>query len=83
MRRASHQLDLDERELIFRLRDARRPVRDIAARFGRHVSTVYRELKRNFFYDEEAWFRGYFPRVAQRKARARRMRGERSHATRT
>jgi len=63
------------RELIFRFRDARRPVREIAARLGRHVSTIYRELKRNFFYDEDAWFRGYFPRVAHRKARSRRMRG--------
>lgn len=75
MPQAYHQLDLDERELIFRLRDARRPVREIAARLGRHVSTIYRELKRNFFYDEDAWFRGYFPRVAHRKARSRRMRG--------
>jgi IS30 family transposase len=75
MPRSYHQLDLDERELIFRLRDARRPVREIAARIGRHVSTIYRELKRNFFYDEDAWFRGYFPRVAHRKARSRRIRG--------
>ncbi|CAH0496707.1 IS30 family transposase [Novosphingobium sp. CECT 9465] len=75
MSRSYHQLDLDERELIFRMRDARTPVRQIAARLGRHVSTIYRELKRNFFYDEDAWFRGYFPRVAHRIARSRRMCG--------
>ncbi|MBX9645285.1 MAG: IS30 family transposase [Novosphingobium sp.] len=75
MPRPYHHLDLDERELIFRLRDARRPVREIAARLGRHVSTIYRELRRNFFFDEDAWFRGYFPKVAHRKARSRRMRG--------
>lgn len=75
MSRGYHQLDLDERELIFRLRDAQRPIREIAMQLGRHVSTIYRELQRNFFYDDDAWFRGYFPRVAHRKARSRRMRG--------
>lgn len=75
MPRGYHQLDLDERELIFRLRDARRPIREIAMQVGRHVSTIYRELQRNFFYDNDAWFRGYFPRVAHRIARSRRMRG--------
>lgn len=39
------------------------------------MSTIYRELQRNFFYDNDAWFRGYFPRVAHRTARSRRMRG--------
>ena len=73
MSRSYHQLDLDERELIFRMRDARTPVRQIAARLGRHVSTIYRELKRNFFYDEDAWFRGYFGRVAHQKAASRRV----------
>ena len=68
MPRGYHQLDLDERELIFRLRDARKPIREIAARLGRHVSTIYRELQRNFFYDNDVWFRGYFPRVAHRTA---------------
>ncbi len=75
MPRGYRQLDLDERELIFRMRDARKPIREIAARLGRHVSTVYRELRRNFFYDDDAWFRGYFPRVAHRTARLRRKRG--------
>ncbi len=75
MPRPYHHLDLDGRELIFSLRDARRPVREIAARFGRHVLAIYRERRRNFFFDEDAWFRGYFPRVAHRKAQSRRMRG--------
>lgn len=61
MSRSYHQLDLDERELIFRMRNPGTPIWQIAARLGRHVSTIYRELKRNFFYDEDAWFRGYFP----------------------
>lgn len=32
MSRSYHQLDLDERELIFRMRDARTPVRQITDR---------------------------------------------------
>lgn len=75
MPRGYHQLALDERELIFSQRDARKPIREIAARLGRHVSTIYRELQRNFFYDTDAWFRGYFPRVAHRTAQSRRMHG--------
>lgn len=42
-----HQLTREERYLIALLRMQRRPVRQIAARLGRHVSTVYRELARN------------------------------------
>ena len=49
--------------------------RQIAVALGRHPSTIYRELKRNFFYDKDAYFRGYFGRVAHSKAAARRVRG--------
>jgi Helix-turn-helix domain len=52
------QLRLDEREAIFRMKDARLPVGRIAEQLGRHPSTIYRELRRNFFYDEDSYFRG-------------------------
>ena len=70
-----HHLCLDERETLFRLKDARQPVRAIAARLGRHPSTIYRELRRNFMFDEEPYYRGYWPNVAQRYAARRRAPG--------
>lgn len=57
------------------LREARVSVNRIAAELGRHPSSIYRELKRNFFYDEDAWYRGYFGRIAHDKAASRRQRG--------
>lgn len=75
MPQAYHHFSLAERNQIMEMRDARVPIRIIAAELGRHVSSIYRELKRNFLYDEDAWFRGYFDRVAQKKAAGRRMRG--------
>lgn len=69
------QLGRDDRETISRLTDARIPVRRIAAELGRHPSTIYRELRRNFMHDEEPFFRGYFPNVAQKYAADRRAPG--------
>lgn len=75
MPRNYRHFSLAERDRIMRLRDARVPVGRIAAELGRHPSSIYRELKRNFFYDADAWFRGYFGRVAHKKAADRRLRG--------
>ena len=47
-------LGLDERRSLFRLREARVPVAEIASRLGRHRSTLYRELARNRFRDPDA-----------------------------
>ena len=69
------QLRLDEREIIWRMNDARLSVGSIAARLGRHPSTIYRELRRNYFFDEDPYFRGYFGSVAHDKARRRRQCG--------
>src|SRR5690242_15391270 len=69
--------------------EARRPVGEIAARLGRHPSTIYRELGRNRFRDGDRGFCGYFPLNAQDLARRRRQRrrklaaeeGLRAHVT--
>jgi IS30 family transposase len=75
MSQSYRQLRLDEREAIFRMKDARLPVSRIAERLGRHPSTIYRELRRNFFFDEDSYFRGYFPSVAHKLASDRRVPG--------
>jgi transposase, IS30 family len=74
MARTYRQLDLDQRRTLFRLVEARRPVGEIAARLGRHPSTLYRELGRNRFRDGERDFCGYFPVTAHDLARRRRQR---------
>ena len=74
MARTYRQLDLDERRTLFRLVEARRPVGEIAARLGRHRSTIYRELGRDRFRDGDRGFRGYFPLTAQDLASRRRQR---------
>jgi IS30 family transposase len=72
MSQSYRQLRLDERETIFRMKDSRLPVSRIAEQLGRHPSTIYRELRRNFFYDEDSYFRCYFPSVAHKLASDRR-----------
>jgi hypothetical protein len=62
-------LDLDQRRTLFRLIEARTPVGEIAARLGRHPSTVYRELGRNRFRDGDRGFCGYVPLNTQDLAR--------------
>ncbi|MGK8236597.1 helix-turn-helix domain-containing protein [Roseovarius sp. MS2] len=50
---AHTELDLRERRMIKDMFNAKVPVSKIAATIGRHRSTVYREIKRNFFTDNE------------------------------
>ena len=69
------ELSMEERRQIERLRLARAPVARIAARLRRHRSTIYRELRRNRFVDEELpELDGYWGLVAQEMASARRRR---------
>src|SRR4051794_1716773 len=72
--RTYRQLDLDQRRTLFRLVEARTPVGEIAARLGRHPSTIDREPGRNRFRDGDRGFCGYFPLNAQDLARRRRRR---------
>ncbi len=73
-------LTLDERRSLFRMQEARLGVAEMAARLGRHRSTIYRELGRNRFRDPDASrdsrrnMSGYYPVTAQDMARARRRR---------
>jgi len=63
---ASH-FTFQERQVLCRLNQMKRPKAEIAAILGRDRSTIYRELSRN------AGGRGYRPKQAQRKATERRL----------
>ena len=64
-------LGLDERRSLFRLREARVPVAEIASSLGRHRSMIYRELGRSRFRvpdasrDSRRNMSGYCPVTAQ------------------
>ena len=72
---AHTELDLRERRAIEDMQNAKVPVGRIAAEIGRHRSTIYREIRRNGFTDDELpYLSGYFGVTAQRSAEARRAR---------
>lgn len=66
---------LRERRAIEDMLNAKVPVSEIAVEIGRHRSTVYREIKRNRYYDDELPnLTGYYGMTAQRSAAQRRAR---------
>lgn len=66
-------LGLEERRRLFRLREAKTPVAQIAAALGRHRSTIHRGIARNWWHDAEApKAEGYWPMTAQDLAERRR-----------
>lgn len=72
---AHTELDLRERRVIEDMLVAKVPVSRIAAEIGRHRSTIYREIKRNSYVDEELpYLNDYYCVTAQRFASARRAR---------
>jgi hypothetical protein len=71
-------LTLDERKLIFQLREAKMSVPWIAERLGRHRSTIHREIRRNW-HDDGPWLRGYFPQAAQSRTDRRRVHRRKLH----
>lgn len=73
MDRTYSHIDLDERRRIARWRTAKLSVDVIAERLGRHRSTIFRELKRNQFNDNEIKdLNGYYCTIADQKSRERR-----------
>ncbi|MBL4750010.1 MAG: IS30 family transposase, partial [Amylibacter sp.] len=69
------ELDLDERRQFYALLGRKLKISEIAALMNRHKSTLYREIKRNFWHDEEVpKAAGYFPVTAQSFADERRAR---------
>lgn len=72
---AHKELNLRERRAIEDMLNAKIAVREISAEIGRHVSTVYREIKRNHYFDKELpELNGYYGVVAQKAATERRAR---------
>ena len=70
---AHTELDLRERRTCEDMLNAMMSVNEIAAEIGRHRSTVYREIKRIVFEDNEMpELNGYYCVTAQRTADARR-----------
>lgn len=53
MGRCYPHLSLEERRKLAKWREAKMPVPEMADRLGRAPSTVYRELKRNYYHDKE------------------------------
>lgn len=68
------QMSLSERRSLYRLLAIRCSIAEIARQLGRHRSTIYREIRRNFHHDADREFAGYFPVTAQEKTRDRRRR---------
>ncbi len=71
--RTYSQIDLDERRRIARWRTAKLSADVIAEKLGRHRSTIFRELERNQFNDDEIKdLNGYYFTIADQKCRERR-----------
>nr|WP_245764298.1 helix-turn-helix domain-containing protein [Sulfitobacter marinus] len=72
---AHTELDLRERRAIEDMLNAKVPVSKVATEIGRRRSTVFREIKRNKFVDQELPnLNGYYGMNAQRYAVHRRAR---------
>ncbi len=69
------ELDLRERRVIEDMLNTKYSISKIAEVIGRHRSTIYREIKRNSFTDDDlTYLNGYYGVVAQRSATFRRAR---------
>lgn len=69
------ELNLAERRTIENLLHRKMKVSEIARQINRHRATVYREIKRNFFKDDELpQLNGYYGMLAQKSAAERRAR---------
>ena len=65
---AHTELNLRERRVLEDMLNAKIPIREIAAQIGRHVSTIYRDIKRNRYADNDLpELNGYYGVVAQKR----------------
>ena len=55
MDRPYRHFTLEERRTLFRLLNAKLPIKEIAGQLGRHRSTIYQEIARNEFR-EVKWY---------------------------
>ncbi|MDC7696032.1 helix-turn-helix domain-containing protein [Asticcacaulis sp. DXS10W] len=76
-------IDMAERRQIMKLLERKVPLSQIAKIVGRHQSTIYRELRRNFFRDKYPEFSGWFPWTASELARKRRFKQRKLERNRT
>ena len=53
MGRCYPHLNLEERRKLAKWLDAKIPIKEIADNLRRAPSTIYREIRRNFYHDEE------------------------------
>lgn len=75
MSRCYTQITLADRRRLHQLVAARMPIKEMARQFGRHRSTIYREIKRNTFHDRDLpGYDGYYSTVADDIAKERRRR---------
>ena len=75
MSRCYSQLTLADRRRLHKLVERKVPVNEMARLLGRHRSTIYREVRRNTFRDQELpEYSGYFPTIADEITRERRRR---------
>jgi len=69
------QITLAERRRLFEVKELKVPLGDIARLMGRHLSTIYREIKRNSFRDTEIPdYNGYHSVIADNIRKDRRTR---------
>ncbi len=73
MGRCYPHLNLEERRKLAKWLDAKIPIKEIADNLGRAPSTIYREIKRNYYSDTELpQLNGYHAMIAHDKYEPRR-----------
>ena len=72
MGRTHQHLTLRERQMIFRMLGNKASVRMISEKLGKHISTIYREIRRNWFDDMDPWLDSYYGEAADQMAKRRR-----------